>query len=307
MHELAIVGGGPAGATAAIYAARKKLKTIFITKDFGGQSAVASDIQNWLGLISISGKEFSKMIQKHVRSYEGEFLEIKDGKNATSIEKNINGSFVIKTQNEKFEALTLLICSGGKRKKLSVKGADKFENKGITYCATCDAPMFYNQDVVVIGGGNAGFGAASQLLSYAKSVTIIDSQQKFAADPVRIEEVIENSKVKTLKNVQIKEIKGDRMVSALVYKDKETEKNYELTVTGVFVEIGMTPSTEIVKGLVELNDYGYIKVDHKNQRTSAEGVWAAGDCTDSFFKQNLIAAGAGAKALEDIYCKLKMS
>ena len=307
MYELAIVGGGPAGGTAAVYAARKKLKTVFLTKNFGGQSVVAHDIQNWLGVTSMPGREFGKMIQEHVRSYEGDFLEIKDGETVKSIEKNEDGSFLIKTLKEDYEALTLLVCSGGQRRKLSVKGADRFENKGITYCATCDAPMFSGQDVAVIGGGNAGFGTASQLVSYAKTVTVIDSHHQFAADPVRIEEVTENPKVKTVKNAKIEEIKGDKMVSGLVYKDKETGENNELNVTGVFVEIGMIPSTDFVKNLVELNQRGYIKVDHKNQRTSTEGVWAAGDCTDSFYKQNLIAAGAGATALEDIYCKLKLS
>ncbi len=307
MYDLAIIGGGPAGASAGVYAARKKLKTVFITKDFGGQSIVAHDIQNWLGTISMSGAEFGKMVRRHVESYSDDVLEIKEGKYARLIEKTKQG-FLIKTEDEgTYEARTLLICTGGKRRKLNVPGADKFEHKGITYCATCDGPLFKDQDVAVIGGGNAGFGTASQLIPYAKNITIIECGHQFMADPLRVEEVLKEPKIKALKNIEIKEITGEKMVNGLICKDRETGEQKELQVTGIFVEIGMTPATEAVRDLVELNECGYIIIDHKNQQTTTENVWAAGDCTDSLYKQNIIAAGAGAKAVEDIYQKLKLS
>ncbi len=307
MYDLVIVGGGPAGASAGVYAARKKLKTIFITKDFGGQSIVAHDIQNWLGVPSISGGDFGKMVREHVFSYAGDVLEIKEGKHAESIKKTADGFNVRMEGGGEYETLTVLICTGGKRRKLNVPGADRFEHKGITYCATCDAPLFSGQNLAVIGGGNAGFGTASQLIPYADRITIIDCGKQFMADPLRMEEVLKDPKVNAVQNVDIKEIIGDKMVNGLIYEDKDTSEQTKLEVTGVFVEIGMIPATDLVKGLVEQNERGYIIVDHRNQRTSTEGIWAAGDCTDSLYKQNIIAAGAGAKALEDIYHKLKLS
>ncbi len=308
MYDLAIIGGGPAGASAGIYAARKKLKTVFITKDFGGQSIVASDIQNWLGTESVSGKDFGKMVENHVRSYSNESLKIEEGRYAESLKQTTDNTFILKTDDGKeYESRAILICTGGRRRKLNVAGSEKFENKGITYCATCDAPMFSGQKVAVVGGGNAGFGTASQLTSYAKEITILNNSDKFMADPLRVEEVLRDPKVKALNNADVKEIKGDKMVSALIYENKETGELCELDVTGIFVEIGMIPATDIVKKIVELDDRGYIIVNHKNQKTSVQGIWAAGDCTDSPYKQNIIAAGAGATALEDIYYEMKLS
>jgi len=304
MYDLAIIGGGPAGGTAAIYAARKKLKTVLITKDFGGQSTVTPEIQNWLGIKSISGIKFGKMIKEHVESYSGRSLVIKTGESITSIEEK--EGFLIKSQKEEYSAYSILVCSGGQRRRLLVKGAEEFENKGITYCATCDAPMFADQDVAVIGGGNSGFETAMQLIPYAKTITIIHKNENFRADPITVEEVTKDQKVKTIKNAELKEITGDKMVNGLIYKDKDTDKEHKLELTGIFVEIGMIPSTEFVKDLVELDQNGYINVDHKNQRTSHNRIWAAGDCINYPYRQNLIAAGMGAAAVEDIYNKIKL-
>lgn len=306
VYDLTIIGGGPAGSTASIYSARKKIKTIFITENFGGQSTLAPEIQNWPGTKSMTGINFAKTVEDHVKSYEGDSLEIKEERKVTSLKKRNDNLFLIETnKDDVYVSRKVLIATGGERKKLKVPGADEYEHKGITYCATCDAPLFTNQDVAVIGGGNAAFGTTLQLLSYAKSVTILGNHNDYVAERIKVEEVMKNPKVKAIKNVCVNEILGEKMVNGLIYEDKKTGEKHQLDVTGIFVEVGITPATEFASGLLDIDEKGYIKINHQNQRTSTDGVWAAGDCTDSLYKQNIIAAGDGAKALEDIYESLR--
>lgn len=300
-YDLAIIGGGPAGVAAGVYAARKQLKTIFITKDWNSQSTVSEGIENWIGTIKIPGAEFAKNLENHLRAYAGEFVDIKVGESVEKIEKG----FKIKTNKETYEATTVLITTGSMRKKLEVPGADKFEHKGLTYCASCDGPLFNGQDVVVVGGGNAAFESASQLLAYCKSVTLINRTDKFRADPITVEAVSKNPHFKIVTNALSKEVKGDKFVNAFVYTDTTTNKDVELAVSGIFVEIGSIPTTYFAKDLVEMNPIGNIKVDPRTQETSLKGIWAAGDCTDGLYHQNNIAAGDAVKALEDIYLHLK--
>ncbi|HSE35472.1 MAG TPA: FAD-dependent oxidoreductase, partial [Candidatus Paceibacterota bacterium] len=203
-----------------------------------------------------------------------------------------------------FTTRAVLIASGSKRRKLEVPGADVLEHKGITYCASCDGPLFAGKDVVVIGGGNAGFETAAQLMAYANSVTILQRSPEFRADPVTVEKVLSNPKVKGITNTEIVEVKGDKFVTALVYKDLSDGQTKEIPCQGVFVEIGLVPSTDYVKGLVDLTPYGQIKIDPRTQKASAPGIWAAGDCTDVLYHQNNIAAGDAVRALEDIYMEL---
>ena len=175
MYDLIILGGGPAGAGASVYAARKLLKTAIITKNFEGQSVVSDAIFNWIGNKEISGIELSKNLEEHIKHYEGEFLNIFEGEEAVKLLKE-NEYFVVKTDKEKeYKSKAVIIATGSGRKKLQVENAEKFEHKGITYCASCDGPMFTDQDVVVVGGGNSGFETAQQLLAYCKSVTLLDS------------------------------------------------------------------------------------------------------------------------------------
>ena len=183
-------------------------------------------------------------------------------------------------------------------------GAIEFENKGITYCASCDGPLFADQDVAVIGGGNAAFDSAAQLLAYCKSVTLIHRSDEFRADPATVKKVLSNPKMHALTNTVITKINGKKFVTSLTYQNKESNETKDLAVTGIFVEIGSLPTTEFLKGVVELNQYGNIIVDAKTQKTSADGIWAAGDSTDGLYHQNNIAAGDAVKALEDIYLHL---
>ncbi len=295
-------GGGPAGVAAGVYAARKRILALLLVKEWGGQSVVSPDIQNWIGTVSVSGSGLAKMLENHVRAYADDVLDIKEGA-AISISKSKKGTFILNTENgTKYEGKAVLVCSGSRRKKLEIPGAKEFDNKGISYCSSCDAPIFKDKDVVVIGGGNAGFEAALQLLSYASSVTLLEQRDKFTADPVTVDKVLENPKMKAITGVQVVEIKGNALVSSIVY---EKGGRHELEIGGVFVEIGAIPNSDFVKDLTELNKYGEIIVDHKTQRSSLLGIWAAGDVTDVLYKQNNISCGDAVKALEDIYIWLQ--
>ncbi len=304
MYDLIIIGAGPGGSSAAVYAARKQLKTLLITGEFGGQSVVSPDIQNWIGFPSISGADLAKSFRNHVEKYQGEVLEVKDGELVEKVEK-IDGGFKVTTGKDSYDAQAVLVTTGSHRRKMNVPGADRLEHKGLTYCATCDGPLFSGQDVVVVGGGNAGFESASQLLAYAKSVTLLHRNDAYKADPVTVEKVLAHENMTGILNAEVTEVHGENMVDGISYKDKVSGEEHKLDVTGVFVEIGAVPTSEFVKDIVETTQYGQIVVDPRTQRTSIEGIWAAGDVTDGLYHQNNIAAGDAVKALEDIYLYLK--
>lgn len=305
MYDLIIIGGGPAGTAAGVYASRKQLKTLFITKEWGGQSTVSPDIQNWIGTPSISGTDLAKSLENHLRTYAGNFVEIKENVLVKSVRKEGDKIFSVELDSgETAEASAVLIATGSKRRRLSMEGADEFEHKGLTYCASCDGPMFSGQDVAVIGGGNAAFETAAQLLAYAKSVTLLQHSDKYKADPVTVKKVLSHENMTGLLNAETIRITGDKFVTGLDYKD-HTGAERHLNVAGIFVEIGMLPNTESVVGTVELDDYNRIVIDPWTQKTSVPGIWAAGDCTNIHYHQNNISAGDGVRALEDIYIHLK--
>ena len=303
IYDLIIIGGGPAGVAAGVYAARKKIKAMLITENFRGQSAVSGEIKNWIGDISVSGEELHKRFENHLKHYSAH-IDIHEKELVTGISK-IENIFTLTTNKAEYKSKTILIATGNLRKKLPVKGASMFEGKGITYCATCDAPMFGDADVAVIGGGNSAFEAVSQLLAYAKKIYIIQ-RSDFKAETITVHNILANPKVVGLPNVDLLEIKGDKFVSSLTYKNKNSEEIIELPVSGIFVEIGSNPSVEFIKtGIIKLDQTDQIIVDPKNQKTSTLGIWAAGDCTNGLYRQNNIAVGDAIKALEDIYRFLK--
>jgi alkyl hydroperoxide reductase subunit F len=305
MYELAIIGGGPAGVAAGVYASRKKIKTVFITKDFLSQSSVSDSIENWIGTISISGMDLAKSLENHIKAYAGEDVDLKIGVYVKQVSKIDSGFEITFSNEEKVQAKTVLVATGSHRRKLVAKGADVFEHKGLTYCATCDAPMFGGKDVVVVGGGNAGFESAAQLLAHAKSVTLIHRHDFFKADKVTVESVLAHPNMKTITNVEPVEVTGETFVNGLIYKNITTGEEGKIDVQGIFVEIGAIPATEFVQGLVECTDTNHVVIDPWNHRTSTEGIWAAGDCTNGLYHQNNIAAGDAIKALEDIYIYLQ--
>ncbi|MDP3735492.1 MAG: FAD-dependent oxidoreductase [bacterium] len=310
MYDLIIIGGGPAGVGAGVYAARKQLKTALLTAampnqlPFGGQSVVSTDVQNWIGTPSVTGVELAAMLEKHLRTYAGEFIEIKASERVTKVEKREN-DFAVLTEKSSYEARTVLITTGSARRRLTVPGADRFEHKGITYCASCDGPLFAGKDVAVVGGGNAGFETAAQLLAYAKSVTLLDYSPQFKADPVTVKAVLKDPKMKAISNAELLEVKGEQFVTSLIYKDRSSDEVREHPTQGIFVEIGLVPTTNFVEGLLALNQYNQIEIDPWTQRTSVEGLWAAGDCTNVRYHQNNIAVGDAVRALEDIYVYLR--
>jgi alkyl hydroperoxide reductase subunit F len=216
------------------------------------------------------------------------------------------GAYTVETSDGTVhETKTVLLAPGASRRKLTVPGADTFEHKGLTYCATCDGPLFSGMDVAVIGGGNAGFESAAQLLAYVKSVTLLDFAPQFKAEPITVEKVLAQPNMTGITNAKILEIQGTGMVTGLVYEDTTTGEKHTLPVTGVFVEIGTIPNTAMVKGVVDLNPFGHVVTDPRTQRTSQTGIWAAGDCTDGLYAQNNIAVGDAVKALEDIFLYLQ--
>lgn len=306
MYDLVIIGGGPGGTAAAVYAARKRLKTALIVAEWGGQSNVSEDVQNWIGTVHISGFDLAEQFKKHVLAYADDIVDVREGEVATSITRK-EGLFTVTTDKGAYDTRTILVSTGSTRRKLNVPGGSEFEHHGITYCASCDGPLYAKRDVVVIGGGNAGFETAAQLLAYCKSVTLLHRGDEFKADPVTVKKVLGNPRMHAMLNVEILEVTGDKSVTGLVYRTKEKPEKTTLPVQGIFVEVGSMPSTEFVKELVELDQWGQIIVNPMNQRTSQTGMWAAGDVTNGLYHQNNIAAGDAVKALEDIYLYLHAS
>ena len=301
MNDLIIIGGGPAGVAAGVYAARKRLKTVLIAEEIGGQSTVSDGIENWIGTVRIHGEDLKKQFREHLDAYKADVLTVSEGDRVEALSAVDGGFRVVTAGGAEHAARAVLLASGATRKKLLVPGADAFENKGVTYCASCDGPLFSGMDVAVVGGGNAGLETAAQLLAYAKSVTIIHRRETFKGEAITAEKICAHPNLRTLMNTEPVEVLGDKFVSGLCVKDRATGAEEELAVSGVFVEIGVDPSTGYAKDTVTLDASGHVVTDPRTQRTSVEGIWAAGDCTDELYHQNNIAAGDAVKALEDIY------
>ncbi len=303
--ELAILGGGPGGAAAAVYAARKRLKTVLITSEWGGQSTVSTDVQNWIGTPSISGTELAANLRKHVEVYVGEFLTIVSPALVESVLPHEDSVDVILKSKTTYSAKTVLITTGANRRKLDVPGAAQYDQKGLTYCASCDGPLFDGKDVAVIGGGNAAFETALQLLAYCKTVSLFNRGDTFKADQISISAALAHPNMRVVRNSEIIEVAGEKFVTGLRWKNSLTGEEKLLAVEGIFVEIGLLPNTTWIGGALDMNEIKQIKVDPRTQRTSHPRIWAAGDCTDGLYHQNNIAAGDAIKALEDIYMALR--
>ena len=300
-YDLIIIGGGPAGSAAAVYAARKQLKTLLIVKEWGGQSIVSEDIQNWIGTPHIAGSDLAKSLRTHVEEYKGDILTIIESE-VTAI-SGTDGDFTITTAKGQEKTKTILISTGSARRKLDIQGADILEHKGVTYCASCDGPLFSGMDVVVVGGGNAGFETAAQLLAYCKHVTLL-SRSAPRADAITIEKLQKNAHFTLLENTIPTKVDGQGFVESISYKKDGDEPEITLPVSAVFVEIGQLPATEFAHGVVDMTPTNNLVINPRTQETSVVGIWAAGDCTDVLYHQNNIAAGDAVRALEDIYLHL---
>ena len=307
-YELIIIGGGPAACAAAVYAARKRIVTLLIAEEVGGQSSVSDTIFNWIGTPTISGGDLAKSFKTHIEEYAKpeHTLTLKIGSRVSTITKS-GDIFAVTIEGDtvSIETKSILIATGSSHRKLEVTGAKEFDHKGIMYCATCDGPLFSGQPVAVAGGGNAALEAVLQLAQYASHVTLLHRSDSYRADQITVDNVAKLTNVTLLKNTDLLEIKGDKFVSEVVFKQKDAVAPTELAVNALFVEIGQIPNTTFAKDIVALDTMGKIIVDPMNQRTETLGIWSAGDCTTGLYHQNNIAAGDAVKAIEDLYVWLK--
>ncbi len=298
MHELVIIGGGPAGISAGIYAQRKRMDFVLITREVGGQVIKAGEIENYLGYAMVDGVAFvQKMMEQMERLGVEPLLD-----EVVEVKRTERGFLTKTLSGKEFESKVVLFCTGAEHRRLGVPGEREYTGRGVSYCYTCDAPFFKEKRVAVVGGGNSGFEAADQLTNYAEEIYLLELTEHFRADEVLQEKVLKNPKVKPLLRHRVLEIKGDgRLVKGIVVEDLQSSRVYELEVEGVFVEVGLKPNSELAKALGALTTQRDEIIIDCNNRTSERGVYAAGDCTNVFAKQIITAAGEGAKALLSIY------
>ncbi len=290
MYDTIIIGAGPAGMSAAIYLVRKRMKVIVLTNDFGGQTAKAAQVENYLGFEKISGAELVDKFQKHMASTGVEVKNIA----VDSVQKK-DQNFLVKAGEETLETKTVIIASGKTPRKLNVPREKELAGKGVSYCATCDGPLFQNKTVAVIGGGNSALDAAVEMEKYAQKVYILNISSQVQGDEILVERFKKSDKGQIINNAKTTEILGEQTVKGLKYEDQSTKEVKEIACDGIFVEVGWTTSTDFLKEMVKLNQLGEIEIDANNQ-TSTPGIFACGDVTNVPFKQIVIAAGEAAKA-----------
>lgn len=296
MHDLIIIGAGPAGMTAAVYAARKRLDLLIIGKDVGGQTAWSPEVDNYLGYRYISGMELVEKFEDHLKSFDIKH-EYRD---VGQLLKTDDGFSVITSDGKEYEARAVIVASGKTPRMLGVPGEREYIGRGVAYCAVCDAPLFERLDVAVVGGGNSGLDTAGQLIRIANKVYIIEFSEALKADEVLIQRVEQAGNTEIILGAEVKEIAGEKMVSGVVLEDRGTRETRRIPVGGVFVAVGSDPSVAFISGLVALNDRNEIEVDCAC-RTKVPGLFAAGDVTSVPGKQIIIAAGQGAQAALSAY------
>lgn len=289
MHDLIIIGGGPAGMTAAVYAARKKLDTLLVTKDFGGQMMWTREIENYMGFQYITGPELIGKFEEHVKKFpvNTKYEEV------SALTAEADGTFRVKCGGGEYRAKAVIVASGKRPRRLNIPGEERYTGRGVGYCATCDGPLYSGKTVAVIGGGNSGVQAAIELSAVAEKVFLV-VRDKYNADEVVIDKLHAAANVEVVKGYTGRAINGGETVEQFVVADREGNER-ELAVQGIFVEIGLDPNSEFVKGTVHLNRYNEIKVDCRTC-TNVPGLFAAGDVASGPDKQIIIAAGEGAKA-----------
>jgi alkyl hydroperoxide reductase subunit F len=292
-YEVIVIGAGPAGITASIYSARKNLKTLIIAKDLGGQAAIAGASEDYAGYQFISIDDLIKKYEYHIKNFN---LEQKIGYEVKSIEKR-ESNFLVNTNDSSFMTSSIIIATGRKPKNLGIPGEKEFYGKGVTYCATCDAPLFKDKDVVVIGGGNGALYATISLDDYADKIHLLNSSDKLNGEPELIKKVEYSSKVKIINKVKVKEILGDEIVNSIMINRNNT-KDDRIKVDGVFIEIGSEPVSIPINGVnksIKTNSKNEILVDIGCE-TNIPGIFAAGDVTNIPHKQVITASGHGCNA-----------
>lgn len=288
MYDLVIIGAGPAGITAAVYAARQKINFCAISNDIGGQTAVTGTIENYTGYHFISGPELSLKFEDHIEKFG---IEVKMPEKVSSVVNNTNG-FTVHTDNGEYSAKTVLVASGKVPRMLNVPGEEEFKHRGLTYCAVCDGPLFGDKDVAVIGGANSALDAALQMMKIAKKVYLITNNSELHGEKLRIDRVKTSKNIEIIYGASTNKVIGDSFVNGIVVSQNGEDK--KISVEGVFVEIGWDPSCKFID-FIEKNEYGEVIVNNRCE-TNVPGVFAAGDVTDVPEKQIIVAAGEGAKA-----------
>jgi thioredoxin-disulfide reductase len=296
-YDLLIIGGGPAGLTAAIYATRRKLKTMIVSMTIGGQMALTNEIENYPGFDFSEGMDLSMKMKDQAQKWGTEF----DSNEVLSVVKGDNETFTVKTNKTEYEVKSVILAFGLTPRKLGVPGEEEFKGKGVTYCATCDGPLFKGKTIAIVGGGNSAIEAAEYMSKLAKKVYLVNRSELFRAIPHLLDKVSKLDNVEFYCNTKISEIKGSALVeSATFVSTADESKQEEKKLDGVFIEIGYQSKTQWLKDTVDLNDRGEIIAD-RHTNTSVEGIFAAGDCTDIQYKQIIISAGEGSKAALEAY------
>jgi len=291
MYELIIIGAGPAGMTAAVYAARKKLNAMLISHDIGGQVLWTTGVENYMGYQFIEGSELMQKFQEQVKQFP---LDMKIGWKVSHVSP-IDGGFEVKTdKGENYQAMAAIIATGKRPRQLNVPGEEKFRSRGVTYCAICDGPLFAGENVAVIGGGNSALEAAEDMIRIAEHVYLV-SLTPLTGDQILIDKVRAAKNLTMFLEHEVLEIKGESRVEGIKIRDLKSKQEREIDVNGIFIEIGLIPNSDPFKGIVRLNRLGEIEVNCANE-TSVAGLYAAGDVTSVPDKQIVVAAGEGAKA-----------
>ncbi|MDF2635516.1 MAG: Thioredoxin-disulfide reductase [Pelosinus sp.] len=291
MYDLIIIGGGPAGLTAAVYAARKKMNTLLVTKEYGGQLMWTKEIENYMGYQFISGPELMGKFEEQVKR----FAVVTKYEEVNGLIVNEDGTFVVKTDQNEYQSKTVILATGKRPRGLDIPGEKEFTGRGVSYCATCDGPFFDSKEVAVIGGGNSAVQAALEMSKIANTVYLVVRNDHYIAEPIILEKMKLVTNIIEMIGYESEGIYGNEVVEKITIREIATGKIQDLTVDGVFVEIGLEPNSEYVEDIVRMNTKKELMVDCRS-RTSIPGIYAAGDITDGPDKQIVIAAGDGAKS-----------
>ena len=293
LYDVTVVGSGPAAVSAAIYAVRKGLNVAMIGVKIGGQVLDTNEIENIIGTVLTTGAKFAETLEKHLKEHE---IAFKEGHLVKEIKEDGKDKILVTDDGKSYKTKTVIVATGAKPRSLNIPGEAEYVGKGVHYCSTCDGPFYKGLDVAVIGGGNSGVEAALDLSGIAKSVTLIEFMPELKADKVLQEKLAEQSNIKIILNSATTKVNGSEFVESIVYKNRENNEERTLNVEGMFVEVGLSPRSEVVKDLVETNKIGEIVINPENNSTSVAGIFAAGDVTNIRQKQIIIAMGEGAKA-----------
>ncbi len=298
MHDVLIIGAGPAGLSAGVYCARKMLDTLVVSANVGGQATWSWEVENYLGYQLITGVELVERFREHLDNFQ---VELREGRNVTALARKEEAFAVITDKDGELEARAVIVASGKIPRLLGVPGEEAYRGRGVAYCSTCDAPLFRGKKVAVVGGGNSALDASLQLGHIAESVYLVAAEEALGGDEIRRSQVLASRKVEVFTSTRVTAIRGETFVKAIDIVQDGAEKALE--VEGVFIEVGSIPSTGFLPPEVGLNELGEIVID-ANNRTGVPGLFAAGDVTNVVEKQIIIAAGEGAKAALGAYAWL---